>query len=149
MKTILSVLVVGSLMATANLAYAEDLTKARTIDMCLEYYGADDDRKAILYKEIDRRGTISYKDLDGLKSGNIYQGSTVCGMYMIAGKPIKEKARKLRSMTFKVVHVYPNNYYVSQSGIVMNVLERIEGKMPPSLMKEKPTVMPPPVLYNR
>lgn len=150
MKKMITTLVIGSLLATGSIiAYAEDLSKERTIDMCLEYHYADKDRKTALYKEIDRRGMVSHKDLEGFKSGNVYAGSSVCGMYMISGNPIEEKARQLRFMTYKVVHVYPTQYYVSQSGIVMEVLERKEGKMPPSLIKERPAVEPPPVLYDR
>lgn len=147
---------IGALLVTANFAYAdyadyaeEDLTKARTIDLCLEYKEASDDRKSALFKEIDRRGMVSYRDFEGFKSGNIYPGTSVCGMYMIKGDPITEQARQLRPLTFKTVHVYPENYYVSQSGIVMRVLERKEGILPPNLIEKLPDVAHPPVLHNR
>jgi hypothetical protein len=51
-------------------------------------------------------------------------------------------------MTYKVVHVYPDKYYVSQSGLIMDILDRKEGELPPQLVHEVPAVQPPPVIYN-
>ena len=148
MKKLIQSLSIAALLTSSSMAFAEDLHSARTIDMCVEYNTAAEDRKNVLYKELERRGMLSYKDLDSLKTGEVYKGSSVCGMYMVAGTPLAEKGKQLRIMTYKVVHVYPKYYYVSQSGIVMDVLERKPGTMPPTLIKEAPEVAPPPVLYN-
>lgn len=149
MHSNLKTLTFSCLLALSASAFAaEDLTVSRTIDMCLEYNTANADRKKVLYAEIDRRGMISHKDLEGMPNGEVIKGSSTCGLYMMKGKPLAEQSRQLRPMTFKVVHVYPEHYYVSQSGLIMDVLERKEGELPPVLVHEVPAVQPPPVMYN-
>lgn len=149
MNTKLKTLSLSCLLAMSASAFAaEDLTVSRTIDLCLEYNTADADRKKALYLEIDRRGMLSHKDVEGLPKSEIFKGSSTCGLYMIKGKPLAEQSRQLRPMTYKVVHVYPQNYYVSQSGLIFDILDRIEGEMPPTLVHEMPAVQPPPVIYN-
>jgi len=129
-------------------AQAEDFSKTRTINICLEYHDANADRKAVLQKELKRRGMLSYTDYKGLKTGQVEVNATTCGMYMIKGKPLAEKGKYLRPMVYKVVHIYPKYYFVSQTGIIMQKLERKKGVMPPALDYKPPKVMPPPVLYN-
>ncbi|BBP43421.1 hypothetical protein THMIRHAT_11670 [Thiosulfativibrio zosterae] len=136
------------LMANSSVFAAEDLTVSRTIDLCLEYNSANAERKEVLKTEIDRRGMISFKDQEGMPKGEVYKGSSTCGLYMIKGKPLAEQARQLRPLTYKVVHVYPDKYYVSQSGLIMDILDRKEGELPPQLVHEVPAVQPPPVIYN-
>lgn len=149
MQTKLKTLSLSCLLALSASAFAaEDLTVSRTIDLCLEYNTATAERKAVLKTEIDRRGMISFKDAEGIPKSEVYKGSSTCGLYMIKGKPLAEQARQIRPMTFKVVHVYPEHYYVSQSGLIMDILARKEGELPPQLVQEKPGVEPPPVIYN-
>lgn len=71
----------------------------------------------------------------------------MCGMYMILGKPLQEKSKQLRPMVFKSIHVYEDNYYVTQMGVVVEKLARKEGQLPPSLSTEKPKIVGTPVLF--
>lgn len=120
----------------------------RTLDLCVEYSTLkDDDQKAYL-TELDRRAQLSVKDHDNFEKKLVEPGSTMCGMYMTLGKPLQEKGKQLRPMVFKVVHIYPDHYYVTQMGMVVEKYERKEGALPPKLTHEKPTVQAPPVIYN-
>lgn len=121
----------------------------RTLDLCVDYstLSSDADKKAYL-TELDRRAQLSVKDHDNFDKKLVEPGSTMCGMYMTLGKPLQEKGKQLRPMVFKVVHIYPDHYYVTQMGMVVEKYERKEGALPPKLAHEKPTVQAPPVIYN-
>ena len=125
------------------------LSKMRTIDICVGYSALDNeaDRKEYI-AELDLRSILSSKDHELVPQNRVENSMTSCGMYMVMGKPLAEQTRQIRPMTFKAVHIYPEHYYVTQSGMVMAAYERKEGEMPPSLAVEKPKVEAPPVLHQ-
>lgn len=126
-----------------------DLSQEKTLKLCLAYNGLSDASEKKRYlKELDRRAQLSVTDHDNLDTVNVEPGATACGMYMALGKPLQEEGRQLRPMVYKVVHVYPDHYYVTQSGLVMEKLERIEGELPPKLTEEKPRREGPPIQFN-
>lgn len=129
-------------------SWAEDVTQMKNLDLCVNYSTVDSEHKKAYFDELNRRGQLSYKDHERIDKGEVGSTSTVCGMYMARGKPLAEQSRQIRPMTFKSVHVYPDMYYVSQSGMIVEALERKEGVMPPSLVVDKPAVEPPPVLHK-
>lgn len=138
--------------ANASIMAAEKnlFETTRTIDICTEYHDATDERKEVLYKELDRRAQLSYTDYDMLKAGKkeVAKGSTQCGMYMMIGKPLDEEYRQIRPMVYKMVHIYPTKYVVTQMGMIIDIYDRKEGVMPPKLAHEKPKVQEAPVIYN-
>ncbi|MBN2864732.1 MAG: hypothetical protein JXK16_01875 [Thiotrichales bacterium] len=152
MKKSIQLLLAGSFLSAAfSSAYAEelDVSKKDNLEMCVEYFSEKSDSvKQAYFKELDKRGQLSYQDHERLAKGEVGPSSTMCGMYMAKGKPLAEQSRQIRPMTFKAVHVYPDMYYVSQSGMLVEGYERKEGMMPPSLNVEKPAVQAPPVLYG-
>lgn len=124
-----------------------EYAKTPTLQLCVEYYDLkSQDKRDAYIKELDLRSQLSTKDHDLIKNHKVVPGMTMCGMYMSIGKPIAEKSRQLRPMVFKTVHVYPDMYFVTQSGMVVEAYERTEGSMPPALVKEKPKVAPSPTL---
>ena len=130
-------------------AQDDDLKKAETLKLCLDYHGLETQSDKDRYlKELDRRAQLSVTDHDNLGTPKVEPGATACGMYMALGKPLQEEGRQLRPMVYKVVHVYPEHYYVTQSGLVMEKFERIEGALPPKLTEEKPRREGPPVQFN-
>ena len=151
MKKTIQILITGSfLSATLSAAQAQeiDVKNEDNLKMCVEYSNVSSDIKKAYYKELDRRGQLSYQDINRLPKSEVGPSSTTCGMYMTKGKPMAEQSRQIRPMTYKVVHVYPDMYYVSQSGMVVEGYERKEGVMPPKLSYDKPAVQGPPVLYG-
>lgn len=135
----------------ANAAYAgeDKITDAKTLDLCVNYSALkSDDEKQRTLKELTRRAQLTEKDTQNLDKSEVNPGNTMCGMYMILGKPLQEKARQLRPMVYKVVHVYPDYYFVSQMGMITEKYKRVEGQLPPALSKDSPAVAPPPVMYN-
>lgn len=147
-KKLLAITLIAGSTTLFQTAQAEDFSKTRTIDLCLGYHNAKPAKKAVLIKEIKRRGMMGYGDYSGLKTGVIKLHATTCGMYMIKGKPISEKGVALRPMVYKVVHVYPHHYFVSQTGLIVKIYDRKKGTIPPALIKKLPKVIPPPVKYN-
>jgi len=149
-KTIQNLLAGSLLVASMSAVQAEeiDIKNEDNLKMCVEYSNVSDDVKSTYYKELDRRGQLSYQDISRLPKSEVGPSSTTCGMYMTKGKPLAEQSRQIRPMTFKVVHVYSDMYYVSQSGMVVEGYERKEGVMPPKLSYEMPDVQAPPVLYG-
>jgi hypothetical protein len=139
---------------TSNHTLAEDnflerdhpLAKIDTLKLCLDYASLTQksDRQQYI-KELDLRSQLSVKDHKLVDNHQVENSMTRCGMYMALGKPMSEQSRQIRPMTFKTVHVYPNNYYVSQSGMIVETLERKQGSLPPKLIPTAPKVMPPPV----
>jgi hypothetical protein len=125
---------------------AEDVSQMKNLDLCVNYstLTSEADKKAY-FDELNKRGQLSYKDLERLEKREVGTSSTICGMYMALGKPLAEQSRQIRPMTFKAVHVYPTMYYVSQSGMIVEALERKEGVMPPSLAVDTPKVEPSPM----
>ena len=122
--------------------------KARTVDLCANYSTLSSQlERDNTMKELLARNQLSEKDIANLKTGKVETSNTMCGMYMILGKPISEKSKQLRVMVFKSVHVYPKTYYVTQMGMVVAVHERKEGSIPPSLSVEQPKVMEAPVKF--
>lgn len=127
----------------------EPVDKARNIDLCVGYATLKDPaKKEAIIKELDKRTQLSVKDHKNLKKGIIEPGNTTCGMYMILGKPLKEDGVWLRPMVYKVVHVYPKHYYVTQMGMVMKTYERKPGVMPPKLIEKAPKEQGPPVMFE-
>ncbi len=111
-------LMIGALSFTSASQAADtkqSLEDQQTLKLCVDYNGltSDEDRQAYI-KELDRRGQLSVKDHENLKTHHVVNGSTMCGMYMMMGKPLAEEGKQLRPMVYKVVHVYPKNYYVTQ-----------------------------------
>lgn len=125
------------------------LAKMSTLDICVGYNTLTDAKEKKEYMdELDIRSILSVKDHDLVPQGKVENSMTSCGMYMVMGKPLAEQSRQIRPMTFKAVHIYPEKYYVTQSGMVMSVYDRKEGELPPALVAEKPKVEAPPVLYK-
>lgn len=126
-----------------------DLDAMKTVKICVDYYYLKSDAEKARYKkELDRRAMLSQKDYDNFNNKIVETGSTMCGMYMSLGRPLTEKGKQLRPLVFKVVHVYPSNYYVTQMGIVVGKYERKPGSLPPQLSADTPTVEPPPVMMH-
>ena len=151
MKKTIQILLTGAVLATGlTVAHAEtvEVKELDNLKMCVDYSEMSRDVQQTYFKELDRRGQLSYQDHSRLANKEVGPSSTTCGMYMAKGKPLTEKSRQIRPMTFKVVHVYSDMYYVSQSGMVVEGYERKEGVMPPKLSVEKPDVQAPPVLYG-
>lgn len=123
--------------------------KARNIDLCVGYstLKTEKQKKAVM-AELDKRTQLSEKDHKNLKKKLVETGNTTCGMYMMLGKPLQEQGTWLRPMVFKVVHVYPKHYYVTQMGMVTRKYERKPGVMPPKLTEKAPKVQGPPVLFE-
>lgn len=123
------------------------IKKAKTLDLCVNYSNAKEDEQEKIIKELNYRNQLSEKDIQNIKKSIVETSNTMCGMYMILGKPLQEKSKQLRPMVFKSIHVYPDNYYVTQMGIVVAKHERKEGSTPPLLSVEKPLVMEAPVKF--
>lgn len=141
----------GLLLTIFNAQAADEksLENAKTLDLCVNYSNLKTSaEKQATMKELDRRGQLSVKDHDNFAKNLVEPSNTMCGMYMILGKPLQEKSRQLRPMVFKVVHVYPEHYYVTQMGMVVEKYQRKEGELPPKLTTDKPAVEAPPTLYN-
>lgn len=144
-------LITGSLASFS--AYAEQTktlpaSETATLKLCVDYPTmANKAQQDEALAELDKRIQLSEKDHENLHKKQIETGNTMCGMYMILGKPLQEKSKQLRPMVFKSIHVYEDNYYVTQMGVVVEKLERKEGQLPPSLSTEKPKVVGPPVLF--
>jgi hypothetical protein len=152
-------LIISALFATAVQAQTEAakrvleregaLSKTGTLDLCVNYSTlTTEDEKKNYIKELDLRSQLSVADHKNIDQHKIVTSMTMCGMYMSQGKPVAEKSRQIRPMTFKTVHVYPDMYYVSQSGMIVEAYERKEGSMPPKLVHEKPETAPSPTLHS-
>ncbi|WP_319381626.1 hypothetical protein [Thiomicrorhabdus sp.] len=147
-------LIVGTLLsAQAFTASAQErdpeMEKKRTLELCVEYYSLDNEADRGKYlKELDLRAQLSEKDHKLVPKHQVETSMTMCGMYMSRGKPIAEQGRQLRPMVFKVVHVYSDMYYVTQSGMVVAAYERKEGSLPPKLYEEVPKIAPPPMMQH-
>ena len=138
----------SSAMHMLNSDEKKTLKKTKTLDLCVNYSThATKKEQEETVKELLARNQLSEKDVNNLKTGLVETSNTMCGMYMILGKPLQEKSRQLRVMVFKTVHVYPTNYFVTQMGMVVEKHERKEGAVPPSLSVEMPKVQGPPVKF--
>jgi hypothetical protein len=123
----------------------EDLSKVRPILLCRYYHQQPPEQQQRFYNRVDTLGLLSHRDYEMMSEGKVVIGSSLCGMYMTKGEPLFEDGIQIRPMVFKVVHVYEDEYIVTQSGMVMEIHERVEGEMPPSLDRSVPEVAPPPV----
>ncbi len=124
-----------------------ELAQTPTLKLCVDYYHLKDQTKRDAYiKELDLRSQLSDKDRELVSQHKVVPGMTMCGMYMSIGTPKAQKTRQLRPMVYKTVHVYPDLYCVTQSGMVVETYPRKEGEMPPKLIHEKPLVAPSPTL---
>lgn len=124
-----------------------ELSKTGTLQLCIEYSTLEsDERRQVYLKELDLRSQLSEADHKNIPLHKVATSMTMCGMYMSKGKPLAEQSKQIRPMTFKTVHVYPDMYYVTQSGIVVDAYERKEGSMPPKLVHEAPKVQESPTL---
>lgn len=140
---------ISALCFSSVQANETDLHKMNSLDLCVAYSTLETEAdKQSYFKELDQRGQLSHQDHARLSKKEVGTSSTMCGMYMALGKPLAEQSRQIRPMTFKAVHVYPDMYYVSQSGMIVAAYERKEGTMPPKLTADKPEVEAPPVLYS-
>ncbi|QBZ83607.1 hypothetical protein GHNINEIG_01667 [Hydrogenovibrio crunogenus] len=139
-------------LSFSTASYADEknpLDDVKTLKLCVDYSTLTSEAdKASYMKELDRRGQLSVQDHDNFAKKQVVNGSTMCGMYMTLGKPMAEKGKQLRPMVYKVVHVYPTHYYVTQMGMVVEKYERKEGELPPKLIHEKPKTQAPPVIYQ-
>ncbi len=124
----------------------QSLSEVETLKLCIGYASLKTDADRTHYKkELDLRSQLSVKDHQFVDKHHVENSMTVCGMYMALGKPISEQSRQIRPMTFKAVHVYPDKYYVSQSGMIVETLERKPDTLPPPLIHTPPKVQAPPV----
>jgi hypothetical protein len=123
----------------------EDLSKTRPIELCVVYPDHNEADQKRIFQRLDSLNLLSHNDYDLVKQNRIEIGSTMCGMYMGLGKPLNEQGMQIRPMVYKVVHIYPDKYVVTQSGVVMEIHERVEGQLPPTLHQPMPDVVPPPV----
>lgn len=153
-KTLFATFLVSGLISTQASANAQEVLKSNMslndlLLMCVDYSKKTDeaDKQAII-KQLQLRNLLADRDLNNVDKKKVINGMTKCGMYMAKGSPKAAQSRQIRPMTFKTVHVYEDNYIVTQSGMVMAVHDRKEGQMPPSLAQEKPDIMPPPVLHH-
>ncbi len=132
----------------------DDVRKAPTLNLCIDYATQKDaGKKQAEHDELRRRGMLSVKDEDLLagRQKALENGNTRCAMYMTRGIPLHEKGKFIKHTwvrTPKIVHVYPDKYYVTQSGVITRVYERKPGQLPPALEKKAPKVAPPPVLMH-
>ena len=122
------------------------LAKVDTLQLCLDYHqlSHESERKEYI-QELDLRSQLSVKDHKLIDQHQVENSMTRCGMYMALGKPIGEQSRQIRPMTFKTVHIYPDHYYVSQSGMIVETLKRTPETLPPTLVHTPPKVQAPPV----
>lgn len=122
------------------------LAHVDTLKLCLDYHSlTQDDARKQYKKELDYRAQLSTKDHQLIDQNQVENSMTRCGMYMALGSPLREQSRQIRPMTFKTVHVYPDKYYVSQSGMIVKTLDRKADTLPPQLIPTAPKVVPPPV----
>jgi len=140
--------------AKRDFSVPDNVQQAKTLNLCIDYYSQKNaDKKAAERAELTRRGMLSVKDhdlLDG-KQAALENGNTRCAMYMTRGIPLDEKGKFINHRwvrTPKIVHVYPDKYYVSQSGIITRVYDRKPGQLPPELERKAPKVAPPPMLMH-
>ncbi|WP_130537186.1 hypothetical protein [Thiomicrorhabdus indica] len=153
-KTLFATVLISGLLSTNASANADEVLKSNLtlndiLQMCVDYAKKTEaDEKQEIIKQLQLRNLLADLDLEHVDNKHVVNGMTKCGMYMAKGSPKAAQTRQIRPMTFKTVHVYEDNYIVTQSGMVMAVHERKEGEMPPSLAAEKPDIMPPPVLHH-
>lgn len=153
-KTLFATVLISGLLSTNASANADEVLKSNLtlndiLQMCVDYAKKTEvDEKKEIIKQLQLRNLLADLDLEHVDNKHVVNGMTKCGMYMAKGSPKAAQTRQIRPMTFKTVHVYEDNYIVTQSGMVMAVHERKEGEMPPSLAAEKPDIMPPPVLHH-
>ncbi len=122
------------------------LAHVDTLKLCLDYHNlTQDDSRNQYKKELDYRAQLSTKDHQLIDQNQVENSMTRCGMYMALGSPLREQSRQIRPMTFKTVHVYPDKYYVSQSGMIVETLDRKTDTLPPQLIPIAPKIVPPPV----
>lgn len=123
-----------------------ELSKVDTLKLCVDYADLKtEEQRKIYIKELDLRSQLSEQDHKLAPLHKVSNSMTMCGMYMSKGKPLAEKSRQIRPLTFKTVHVYDDLYITTQSGMITAIHERKEGEMPPALVPEKPRVQAPPV----
>lgn len=153
-KKLFATFLVTGLLSTHASASSDEVLKSNVtlndlLQMCVDYSKKTDaSQKQEIIKQLQLRNLLAELDLENVDNKVVINGMTKCGMYMAIGSPKAAQTRQIRPMTFKTVHVYEDNYIVTQSGMVMAVHERKEGEMPPSLAAEKPDIMPPPVLHH-
>ena len=126
-----------------------ELAKVDTLKLCIDFYDlkTEEERQAY-FKELDLRSQLSEQDHVLVPQHKVSNSMTMCGMYMSKGKPLAEKSRQMRPLTFKTVHVYEDLYITTQSGMITAIHERKEGEMPPALSIEMPKVQPSPTVPN-
>jgi hypothetical protein len=135
----------SGLQAKETFIAPQDLSQVKPQQLCVNYLDQSEAEKKRFYDRLHDLGMLSHKDYEMMKEGKVVVGSSMCGMYMTKGRPLHEEGRQIRPLVFKVVHIYPEHYIVTQSGMVMEIYDRIEGQMPPSLVTEVPKVAPPPL----
>lgn len=124
-----------------------ELSDVSTLKLCVDYYKLTDEAKRKQYiKELDLRTQLAEADHENVPKHKVVPGMTMCGMYMSIGTPKSQKTKQLRPMVYKTVHVYEDMYYVTQSGLVLEMYERKEGEIPPRLQEDRPRVAPSPTL---
>ena len=123
----------------------EDLSTIKPQLLCVHYTEQTESEKKRFYDRLDKLNLLSHKDYEMMQTGQVVPGSSICGMYMTKGKPLKEEGMQIRPMVFKVVHIYEDQYIVTQSGLVMETHKREPGVMPPSINQAVPKVAPPPL----
>ena len=154
-KSLLSALALSLGLGLASVSHAapqtgvvplpEDLNKTRPLELCVVYSDHNKADQQRIFQRLDSLNLLSHKDYELRSTGKIEPGSSICGMYMELGKPLNEQGMQIRPMVYKVVHIYHDQYVVTQSGLVMETHQRIEGELPPTLNQPMPDVMPPPL----
>lgn len=140
--------VASSAMAAEKFVAPEDLSKVKPQQLCIHYTEQTEAEQKRFYDRLHYLGMLSHKDYEMMEKGQVVEGSSMCGMYMTKGKPLKEDGIQIRPMVFKVVHIYEDQYIVTQSGMVMETHERKEGELPPTLSQEVPNVAPSPLMHH-
>lgn len=137
-----------SALAKEKFVAPADLSQVKPQQLCVHYTEQTEAEQKRFYDRLHSLGMLSHKDYDMMKTGKVVEGSSMCGMYMTKGKPLKEEGIQIRPMVFKVVHIYEDQYIVTQSGMVMETHVREEGKIPPTLNAPVPKVAPSPLMQH-
>ena len=138
------ILAVSSLFIATKATATEQIS---TIQLCVDFNKASSPhKKDAILQTLEKRAQLSEKDYKLIPQKAIENGMTRCGMYMSIGTPNSYKTKQLRPMIYKTVHIYPKHYVVTQAGMVVNVMPREAGKLPPKLVHEPPKVVSSPTL---
>lgn len=146
-RTLLTLSLIGlsGLAQAAGFKAPADLSKVKPLQLCVHYTEQNAAEQQRFYERLDTLGILSHRDYEMMQKNQVVTGSSMCGMYMTKGRPLSEDGIQIRPMVYKVVHIYEDQYIVTQSGMVMEIHQREAGVMPPTLNQTTPKVAPPPM----